>query len=58
MNTATPRPKYLDLASNIEVLIQKGHWEGKIPSVRWVAQHNKVSAVTASRALKSSAIRG
>jgi LacI family transcriptional regulator len=53
MSNATPIPKYLGVSAVIEAQIQSGRWDGgKMPSVRWVAQQHKVSAVTASRALQ------
>jgi LacI family transcriptional regulator len=53
MTKTTSTPKYLEISAAIETQIQKGQWDGgKMPSVRWVAQHYSVSAVTASRALQ------
>jgi len=53
MTDTARSPKYLDVSAVIEAQIQTGRWDGgKMPSVRWVAQHHQVSAVTASRALQ------
>jgi LacI family transcriptional regulator len=46
-------PKYLQLSEMLESQIQKGSWQdGKIPTVREIAEAHRVSVLTVSRALQ------
>jgi LacI family transcriptional regulator len=57
--TADPSPKYVHLAEQLAARIRAGEWNnGKVPTVRGIADSYEVSSFTASRALQVLRDRG
>lgn len=53
MSESKGSPKYVEVATAIELQIRAGKWDGgRMPSVRGIAGQHQISVVTASRALQ------